>query len=308
MTRKELVQKAFNVGTELVPENVHYEQVLDMYTISVLLHDLGMFGDVTSLALINKDQKATARIVAKSSGILCGCQEINRLLSNTLLRGIEVLNRKKDGDFIKPGDVILEMQGYARSLLAVERICLNVLMRMSGVATFTKKMTEIAGLNVLLVPTRKTLWGLLDKRACYIGGGGTHRLNLHDAILIKDNHLNLLNHDTEMALKLASKSEYKPRFIEVEVETALMAHAAENAFRKLKLDVPTIIMFDNMLPDAICKVLKELGKTDTLFEASGGINEGNLKAYAKTGVDVISMGALTINANALDFSMEINLP
>lgn len=285
MTRKEFVKKVFDAGDELTPKNQLYADFVSRY----LFAD---GHDVTTKALIGTDQKMTARIVKKSPGISCGIEEILHFIPNARVS--------------KDDNVVIELNGNARDILALERTCLNLLMRMSGIATFTRKMVDLAGPDVLLVPTRKTLWGLLDKRACHAGGGGTHRLDLHDAILIKDNHLSLLDYDIEKALKMAFKSCFGVRFVEIEVETRKDATTAHNVFKKLHFGVPAAIMFDNMAPSEIRAVLDEIGETDVLFEASGGITGRNLKEYAETGVDVISMGELTMNAPALDFSMEVS--
>lgn len=285
MTRKELVKKVFDAGNELTLKNPLYADFVSRY-----LYADGP--DVTTEALIGADEKMTAKIIKKSPGISCGIEEV--------LHFIPGARASKDGD------IVIELNGNARDILVKERTCLNLLMRMSGIATFTRKMVDLAGPDVLLVPTRKTLWGLLDKRACHVGGGGTHRLDLHDAILIKDNHLSLLDYDIEKALEKAFVSYSGARFVEIEVETQKDAITAHNAFKRLNFNVPAVIMFDNMAPSEIRGVLAEIGKTDVLFEASGGITGKDLKEYSETGVDVISMGELTMNAPALDFSMEIS--
>jgi nicotinate-nucleotide pyrophosphorylase (carboxylating) len=277
MTRKELVQKVFNAGSELTMSNPLYKD-------SVLKYLEVDGDDVTTAALIDENQNTTAKIMKKSPGIFCGIEEILYFFPKARVT-----------------DNGIEIHGNARDILAMERGLLNFLMRMSGIATYTQKMVKIAGPEVLLVPTRKTLWGLLDKRAATAGGAGTHRLDLGDAVLIKDNHLDLLDRDIEKALNLAFENAKNPRFIEIEVDTAKEAMTAKAAFSKIDSDIPKVIMLDNMSPADISEVIDD---SDILFEASGGITEENLKDYAKTGVDIISMGALTIHGHSLDFSME----
>ena len=193
-------------------------------------------------------------------------------------------------------------------------------MRMSGVASYTAALVEkVSGMGgeageVLLTPTRKTLWGWLDKKAVVLGGGGTHRLNLADAVMLKDNHLASVGGSVATAIKLiAEKTDTDPRFIEVEVESkgqALKAAEVLTSFvEQKKIDVPVCLLLDNMSPDEIKDVvsaLKEAGTyEDVLLEASGGINEENLEKYAGTGVDIISMGRLTTAAPSLSYSLHI---
>lgn len=287
--------KCFDVSNELVLENPLYKADLERYA-----YEGGM--DITSKALGITDDIVDARIVAKSDGIFCGNQE-----TMYLLRNFQVKMCKNDGDQIRNGNIVCEFAGSGREILKVERVLLNLLMRMSGIATFTREMVEIAGSYVLLVPTRKTLWGMLDKRACSVGGGGTHRLNLEDAILIKENHLELIG-SIEKALELALKSDFRPRFIEIEVKNENEAEIAVNALNKFKIDVPKVIMFDNMNAEDIRRILGKIGDFDVIFEASGGINKGNLAEYAKSGVDIISMGQLTMEAKVLDFSLMLSQP
>jgi len=200
-------------------------------------------------------------------------------------------------------------------ILAVERVVLNLIARMSGVSTYTKKIVNISD-GVLIAPTRKTLWGLLDKKAVLIGGGGTHRLNLSDAVLVKDNHLSILGGSVSKALKNISDKKLPDsvRFVEIEVENIEDSVKAAEAFYTLTgnggINAPSVIMFDNMSCSDISKaisIIREKGHYDTvLFEASGGINNENLRDYVKTGVDIISMGCLTSSSISMKLKMEIN--
>ncbi|MBU1992402.1 carboxylating nicotinate-nucleotide diphosphorylase, partial [Patescibacteria group bacterium] len=249
--------------------------------------------DITSETLVDPDRLATARVVSKSSGIFCGAMEARYFLSDKFI----ITDMRSDGELVGVEDSVLEFEGKARDVLAYERVLLNLIMRMSGVATAAKKFVDAAG-DTLVVPTRKTLWGLLDKRACSVGGGGTHRLNLSDAVLIKDNHLDLSGRDIDKAL---NKGFGDPRFIEIEVENTDEAEAAFKAFEKIQ-GVPKVIMFDNMRPKEIAEFVKD-HRGDVLFEASGGITLDNVKDYAETCVDVISTSAITMDARSLNFSL-----
>ena len=219
---------------------------------------------------------------------------------------------RKDGQPITKGTNILALSGKARTLLKIERIVLNMLQRMSGIATATGGIIRKTRNKVAVAPTRKTVLKYLDKKAVYAGGGATHRIGLHDAILIKDNHLAILKKKygnyMEKAVKEAEKKQKHAGFIGIEVKSLKEALEAAHAGRKIK-KVPFILLLDNMKPNKIKEIVAALRKeglrSNVLLEASGGINEKNAGAYAQTGVDVISMGSLTHSVKALDMSMEI---
>jgi nicotinate-nucleotide pyrophosphorylase (carboxylating) len=222
------------------------------------------------------------------------------------IANVDVAEHVDDGTQTRKGQVILRVRGVARSILAVERTALNVLMRMSGIATLTRRLVEEArsvNPKIKLACTRKTTPGfrMFEKRAVEIGGGDTHRLRLDDAVLIKTNHITAAG-GVEEAVKRAKLNASFTKKIEVEV-TSL-----EQAFRASKLG-PDILMLDNMSPDEVEEVINKLNETGLrgrmLIEVSGGVTPDTLSAYAKTGVDVISMGALTHSAKALDINMRI---
>lgn len=316
-----------NLGKELTPKNPIYKQWIFRYTFLELEKDLGERGDITSIALISPKAKCDAKIVAKSNGILCGVQEIKYFLKESprdfrlRIGKINIEFLKKDGDIIHASDVIANLHGTARDILAAERVILNLLQRMSGVATFTRKFVDAAhkiSRNILITPTRKTLWGLLDKQACYVAGGGTHRLGLDDAILIKDNHLALYGGNILQAIRKAFefasayKGSNKVRFIEIETDRLKDAMTAASVINKLAgSKTPFVIMLDNMKPvdvEAFVLGVTERGwRKAFLIEASGGINLENIADYAKTGVDIISVGAITHSAAIVDFSMEVEI-
>ncbi|ASJ15658.1 nicotinate-nucleotide pyrophosphorylase [Thermococcus chitonophagus] len=257
------------------------------------------YGDVTSEAVIPENVNAKAVIIAKQDGIIAGVEEAKALFEHF---GVRVSVKKKDGEEVRKGDVILELEGNARAILLVERTALNIMGRMSGIATETRKLVEKVrkvNPNVKVAGTRKSLLRLLDKKAIMIGGGEPHRFSLSDAILIKDNHLALV--PLEEAIKRAKAfSVYK--IVEVEVENL------GDAIRAAELGAD-VVMLDNMKPQEIEKVVEELkrrGLRDKVrIEVSGGITPENIEEYAKLDIDVISLGYLTHSVKNFDVSLEI---
>ncbi|MCD6523684.1 MAG: carboxylating nicotinate-nucleotide diphosphorylase [Thermococcus sp.] len=257
------------------------------------------FGDVTSEAVIPEGIKARAVIIAKQDGIIAGVEEAKALFEHF---GVKVSVKKRDGEEAKKGDVILELEGDARAILLVERTALNVMGRMSGIATEVRRLVEkVKPVNpkVRVAGTRKSLLKPIDKRAIIIGGGEPHRFSLSDAILIKDNHLALV--PLEEAIKRAkSFSVYK--VVEVEVESL------EDAIKAARAGAD-VVMLDNMTPEEIAETveaLKREGLRDRVkIEVSGGITPENIEEYAKLDVDVISLGYLTHSVKNFDVSLEI---
>ncbi|MBI2634864.1 carboxylating.nicotinate-nucleotide diphosphorylase [Candidatus Peregrinibacteria bacterium] len=220
----------------------------------------------------------------------------------------------KDGAAFKKGERLLEIEGDVHDVLAVERASLNLIMRMSGVATFTAKIVDmVRKYNVLVTPTRKCLWGLLDKKAVVLGGGGTHRLNMADAILVKDNHAAIMKHNYEKIFEQISDSNVETRFVEVEVnginDALKLAEIFSKTLTEKKIRSVGVMLMDNMSAGEVSEAMKEIKKAgfydDLLFEASGGVNESNIIEYAATGVDIVSMGALTNGVRSIDMSMKI---
>jgi nicotinate-nucleotide pyrophosphorylase (carboxylating) len=256
--------------------------------------DLG-YGDITTQLI--PDRKCRAKIIAGSSGILAGVREAISIFERF---GVTTIHAKKDGDRVKKGDTVLKMEGSARGILSGERVALNFLGRMSGIATLTRKFVSLAG-KVKIAGTRKTTPGFRrwEKLAIEIGGGYPHRFDLDDAFLIKDNHLRFIS--IEKAIKEAKARDFTKK-VEVEVESVEDALKAAHAGAD-------IIMFDNLPPEKIKEAVSILEKKklrkNVILEASGGINLSNLKKYAGTGVDIISAGALTEEARWLDFTLEI---
>ena len=262
-----------------------------------LAEDLGK-GDITSNLLPRK--KIKARIISRQDGIIAGVNYVKEIF---LSKGCTVRIIKKDGNKVKPNQTILEITGFAQSVLSCERTALNLLSRMSGIATKTKKIVEkinVVDPRVKLYATRKTAPGLrfFDKEAVKIGGGEKHRMSLDQMIMIKDNHIAVAGSLPRLIIKARKK--YKK--IEVEVENQ------EDALLAASTGV-NIIMLDNFSPKEIINTVNRLKKSKlrkhVKLEASGGINEKNVGVYAKTGIDMISVGEITNAVTGIDFSLEI---
>jgi nicotinate-nucleotide pyrophosphorylase (carboxylating) len=261
-------------------------------------------GDITTEILIPPTLKTSAVLLAKDRGILAG-SDIAKLVFKKIDPSIKFKHLIDDGSELKPGDIIAEISGKARTILTGERTALNFLQRLSGIATLTSQFMAMVGdLPVWIVDTRKTTPGyrMLEKYAVLMGGGRNHRLNLADGILIKDNHIALLRKQgmtIEKAVKKARKE--APKGIAIEVETTNLKEVREAV--KAGAD---IIMFDNMSPAMMkraCKLLPE----GTWSEASGGVNLKTVRAIAESGVTIISVGALTHSPKALDISLELQV-
>jgi nicotinate-nucleotide pyrophosphorylase (carboxylating) len=317
VTREERIERALFRGGTLTLENPAYCRAVRIFTDVLMKTDLGP-EDLTAKALGMRERHASASILAREAGVAAGLAEFAFLLRAS---GLNVEFEKQDGDAIQPGNILLRAAGDESRLLALERVGLNLLQRMSGIATTSRCLQDRLkrkSLSTRIVGTRKTPWGLLDKRGLHLGNGGTHRLGLNDAIVIKNNHLALLANREEDAAPVAIEKAWKHRaesaFIEVEVRGEAAARAAGATFRRLRQDeapeYPCLLMLDNVAPQQIRVILEILQREnlwdDTLIEASGGISEGNAEAYAASGVDAISIGALTHSARALDICQRIS--
>ncbi|HEX4809836.1 MAG TPA: carboxylating nicotinate-nucleotide diphosphorylase [Bryobacteraceae bacterium] len=316
-TREQQIEQALFRGGSLTLENPEYLEAVRTFTDALLRTDLRP-GDLTVEALGFESRQASAAIVARESGVVAGLAELAFMLQGF---GVSVRLEKRDGDPIEWGDVLLRAEGDRTQLLSLERVGLNVVQRLSGIATATRCLaarvcSKAPGTRV--VATRKTLWGLLDKRAVHLGRGGTHRLGLGDAILIKNNHLALIASREEEAAPIAISRAWSFRrqaaFIEAEVRSESAALAAARAFRRLQVEsaeeYPCLLLLDNLMPEEIGRILTMLRRENlwdaTLIEASGGISERNAEAYAVSGVDAISVGALTHSTRALDICQRIS--
>lgn len=267
----------------------------------ILADDIGQ-GDVTAAAVIPSNLIVKAELIAKEEGVVAGIEEAT-FFAETL--GLIVKAKVSDGEKIKNKQVLLQISGDAQTILSVERTMLNLLSRMSGIATKTRTLTERlekAKVKAKIAATRKSAPGLLyfDKKAVVIGSGDPHRLHLDDMILIKDNHLVIVGSVEEAVRKAKANASFTKK-IEVEVTNV------EDALKAAKVGAD-IVMFDNFSPKQAkeaSQALKKAGFGSVLLEVSGGIIGDNLLQYAKANVDIISMGEITNSVKALDISLEI---
>ena len=293
---EKVVRKLIETQEEIV------EISLKPKILEFLHEDLGS-RDITTDSIIDAGKYVNAKIVCKDRAIISGVEE-SILTFNILKCSAQAL--VKDGDIVKSNTDIIKIHGKARSILKAERTSLNILGRMSGIATETNKLVEEAkkvNRNIRVAATRKTLPGfrIFDKKAVKTGGGDTHRFRLDDAVLIKDNHLKITG-SIASTIKLARK---KISFIKkIEVEASTVEEVLEAA--EAGAD---IVLLDNMIPKEVSKVitiLKERQLRKKVFlEASGGIRAENIVAYSKTGVDVVSLGAITHSVKNIDFGLDI---
>ena len=310
------VEHALFRGSELTFANKDYLRTVRAILTTLLETDVLPL-DATTTALGLKDKPAAAQIIAREPGVAAGLAEYSWLFRK---QGLKVVLKKEDGDIFNTGDALLRIEGPQSKILTIERVGLNLLQRMCGIATITRRLQERAFQRcpaTRVTGTRKTPWGLLDKRALHLGGGGTHRLSLADGIVIKNNHLALFHRKEEVAapaaIAKAWQKQRRTRFIEVEVRSEDGAIAAAREFNRLKTlggsrvhDYPCFVMLDNQMPDDVRQIIVALRKARLwdaiLVEASGGISETNADPYAEAEVDVISIGSLTHSCRALDLS------
>lgn len=278
-------------------------RILEKKLQKMLAEDLGL-GDITTSLIVPDELNVEAEIVAKDEGIIAGIEEAKVLMESL---GLSVKAFVSDGEKIRKKQVLMKIIGNGRTILSAERTVLNILSRMSGVATATRKLVEKlqkAGLKVMVACTRKMAPGLLyfDKKAVQIGGGDTHRLHLDDLVLIKDNHVKIAG-NVEKAVKKAREKVSFSKKIEVEITSVDDVLVAAKA----GLD---IIMLDNFSPEQIEKAVQLLKKAGfygkVMLEASGGISAENILTFASKGVDIVSLSEITASATTLDLSLEIN--
>ncbi len=266
-----------------------------------LQEDLGI-GDLTTEAIVPQHQQATATIIAQSAGIICGLP-IARLVFQQLGDLLSWETMVTDGDRILPGTTIVQLRGPAHILLTGERTALNFLQRMSGVATLTRQFVDaIQGTGTRILDTRKTIpgWRLLDKYATAIGGAYNHRMRLDDALLIKENHIAIAGSLTAALERAQEYAQHYQLPLIVEVQTL------EELEEALNFGILDRILLDNFSVDQVRKAVRIVQGRIPL-EVSGGITLETVRAYAETGVQYISIGALTHSAVALDLSMELRL-
>lgn len=273
---------------------------------NALKEDLGDAGDITTQSIIPESLNATGQLIAKKPGRICGL-EMAAAAFLELDPHAKIQYLVNDGADVKPETVLMNVSGNARALLSAERTALNILARLSGIATLTQAFVQaVKPHSTEIVCTRKTTPGLrvLEKYAVRIGGGKNHRFGLYDGILIKDNHWALTTNTLAETIHQVRKAVGHMVKIEVEVETV------ESAKQALSAGVD-LLLCDNMTSDNTVRAqlseVVSLAKGKALCEASGGINLNNVHDAAATGVDLISIGALTHSANALDISLDLHL-
>jgi nicotinate-nucleotide pyrophosphorylase (carboxylating) len=262
-----------------------------------LAEDVGS-GDLTSLFLIQETRVSKGRIFAKEACVIAGVEIVRRIYRKLDPR-LELAILRPDGSPVNPGETVIELTGFTRTILTGERVALNFIQRLSGVATLTAQFVEaVHGTGVTILDTRKTTPGLrvLEKAAVKAGGGQNHRMGLYDGVMIKDNHL-LAQPELQEAIR--SIRRIHPKIL-IEVE----ADSIDQVRDFVNLDGVDVILLDNMSPDGL-RACVSLRKPGVKFEASGGVSLATVRQIAETGVDFISVGQLTHSARAIDFSLEL---
>ncbi|MBR90377.1 MAG: nicotinate-nucleotide diphosphorylase (carboxylating) [Verrucomicrobiales bacterium] len=264
-----------------------------------LAEDIGQ-GDATSNALIPSDALSNGLIVSRQPLTVAGLP-LAQTAFHEICPKLKITSLSMDGDTLESGKPLMQVEGATRAILSSERTALNYLQRLSGIATLTNRFfQEIAGTKARLLDTRKTTpgWRMLEKYAVARGGGHNHRMGLHDMVLIKDNHLAALhNEPNPIATAInRARNEHPKLKIEIEADTPEQALAAIEAGAD-------IVLLDNMKPDVIRKIVRANGRRSRL-EASGGVTLDNIRGIAETGVDFISVGALTHSAAAVDIALD----
>lgn len=316
---------------QLSVKNPDYQRILDELFLFFVQND-HVQDDITVRMFLPSEVSSalkTGIVSAKTACVVSGIDEVMYLAKkHTKLMPKQFA---EDGESVTVGTKIISFGGSAKDILAYERVFINILQRMSGIATetgeYVRKIKDLRLKNPpLIAATRKTPWMHVDKKAVAAGGGVTHRLDLSDGVLLKDNHLELLSQNLSLrglasgplrseasedaaisyAIEHANITDQNIA-IEVEAKTEDAAFAAVKNYQKRKLQNPFIILLDNFTPDNAGKIVKEIkdNAPDIFFEASGGINLENIAEFSRTGVDVISIGALTHSPKAVDLSLDI---
>ena len=275
--------------------------ILDTLIEIALKEDLGDAGDITSNFFIDNNSLSSGTIIAKENCVIAGSEIAERVFKR-LDPNIEVKVELPSGSIASTGDVIISLSGKSCSILSAERIALNFLQRLSGIATITKKYVEaVKGTNAKILDTRKTTpgWRVLEKMAVKSGGGLNHRMGLFDMAMLKDNHLTNESDPRSLQQKInAFKKQYPSIRLELEADTL------EQVNEFVKMEGVDVILLDNMALTEISEAVS-LRRGEIKFEASGGINLDTVIQYAETGVDFISVGALTHSAVSVDLSLEL---
>ena len=267
-----------------------------------LQEDIGQ-GDYTTLSTINKDQQGKAKLLVKENGILAGI-DLAKLIFQEVDSTLNFQQLLNDSDEIKKGDIAFIVEGKTQSILIAERLVLNCMQRMSGIATVTSELSLLLKpYGIKILDTRKTtpLNRLIEKWAVLIGGGLNHRFGLYDMILIKDNHVDSAGGIKNALVKAKQFVEENNLSIPIEIETRNLGEIED----AISTGIPTRIMLDNFEPDLIKEAIALINSRCEI-EVSGGITKENLMDYAIKGIDFISMGALTHSVKSLDLSLKIN--
>lgn len=294
-----------NAKSLLCIKNDFYRSYFERYCELQLQEDAGPNKrDITSHILETENIKHTANIYAKQNAIIAGCEEVKHLLKT---HHIQVRFFCNDGEHIQKGQIVAELTGKIRTLHKLERLSVNLLQRMSGIATETAEIKKHVSKTTLICSTRKTYMGMIDKKAVVIGGGGTHRIGLWDAVLIKENHLRKRSIPECINLIYKSKSHF--RFAEIEAKNTKEVHAIleaiENNRASKRKKIDWIIMLDNFSSTSIANMIKKIHQHDIQVELSGNITRHNIKKFAKYSPDIISCGSLTHSSTAIDFSWKL---
>jgi nicotinate-nucleotide pyrophosphorylase (carboxylating) len=266
--------------------------------VKTALQEDGAFNDVTTLATVVSDRRSRGTLVSRENGVMCGVP-IALEAFRQLDAKVSIRVDHEDGSRVRAGDAVLFVTGHARALLSAERVALNFLQRLSGIATITARFVDaVRGTNAKILDTRKTTpgWRSLEKYAVRAGGGTNHRMDLSTGVLIKDNHLAALEGD--IARAVARAREQAAPGIKIEVECDRL----EQVMRAVEAGAD-IILLDNMAPPVLAECVGLVGGR-AILEASGGVTLTNVRAIAETGVDWISIGALTHSARAIDLALD----
>ena len=311
MNQDEFIAERIIFAREHLPDSVQHPSVVYLLQLS-LLEDLSaeigftkfppriFQGDVTSAATLGADTFLEGEIIAKADGVVAGLPLV-RAVYILVDPQINFTKIKRDGDFIKKGDILATISGSGRAVLAGERAALNFLGRLSGIATMTRQYVDaVSGTQAVILDTRKTAPGFrfLDKYAVRLGGGQNHRMGLYDMVLIKENHIEGAGGITEAAQRVRQK--YGAKY-SIEIETENLDEVEESLALK-----PDRILLDNMPLETMRKAV-ELTAGQVPLEASGNVNLQTVRAIAETGVDFISSGSLTHSSPAFDFSMLVRI-
>jgi len=282
----------FDMG---LPQNLIATAVAD-----ALAEDLGLAGDITTNAVISRDTVASGVFAARKPGVIAGL-DVAAAAFHHLDPSVEFKAFVADGDRVDAGTKIARVSGSARALLSAERVALNFLGRLSGIATLTRRYVDaVAGTRAQIVDTRKTTPGLraLEKYAVRAGGGMNHRIGLFDAVLIKDNHIAVAG---GIGQAIGAARAHVGHMVKIEVEVDTLDQLAEALEHRIDA-----VLLDNMTPDQLAEAVRIVGGR-AITEASGGVNLDTVRAIAEAGVDLISVGALTHSATVLDIGLDIEI-